>query len=67
MLPVQDKQSVELLSHWSGAYGARVTGEVCMSFICAVQVASAVYVSECQDAGMQEEMKLCDKIEQCNC
>ena len=64
MLPVQDKQSVELLSHWSGAYGARVKGEVCISFICAVQVASsAVYVSECQDAGMQEEMKLCNKIE----
>ena len=52
-----------IVSQWSGAYGARVKGEVCMSFICAVQVASAVYVSECQDTGMQEEMKLCNKIE----
>ena len=50
---------------WSVRTG--VKGEVYMLFICAVQVASAVYVSEFQDAGMQEEMKLCDKIEHCNC
>ena len=67
MLPVQDKVSRWINSvalEWSVRSASQGRG-VHVIHLC--QVASAVYVSECQDAGMQEEMKLCDKIEHCNC